>query len=92
MIKRFRHKGLETLFLTGRAKGLDSQLAPKLRRMLSRLSDGPLPDAMALPGYRLHPLQGERKGSWSVWVSGNFRLTFKIDGEDATDVDFEDYH
>jgi proteic killer suppression protein len=47
---------------------------------------------MALPGYRLHKLTGERKGAWSVWVSGNYRLTFTIEGEDATDVDFEDYH
>jgi len=47
---------------------------------------------MSLPGYRLHQLKGERKGVWSVWVSGNYRLTFEIEGEDATNVDFEDYH
>lgn len=60
--------------------------------MLLRLDDGPFPEAMSLPGYRLHPLRGARSGSWSVWVSGNFRLTFDIEGEDATNVDFEDYH
>lgn len=92
MIKRFRHKGLEVLFRTGSAKGIDAQLAAKLRRMLTRLNDGPLPDAMSLPGYRLHPLKGERKGSWSVWVSGNYRLIFDIEGEDAANVDFEEYH
>jgi toxin HigB-1 len=92
MIKRFRHKGLESLFLTGSRKGIDAQLAAKLRRMLLRLNDGPLPDAMSLPGYRLHQLKGDRKGSWSVWVSGNYRLIFDIEGEDATNVDFEDYH
>jgi toxin HigB-1 len=80
--------GLETLFRTGRARGLDAQLAAKLQRILMRLNDGPLPEAMALPGHRLHPLQGDRKGSWSVSVSGNFRVTFKIEGVDATDVDF----
>ncbi len=89
-IKRFRHKGLEALFRTGSVKGVDAQLAAKLRRMLMRLNDGPLPDAMALPGYRLHPLKGDRRGSWAVWVSGNYRLVF--DGEDAANVDFEDYH
>ena len=47
---------------------------------------------MSLPGYRLHQLKGDRKGSWSVWVSGNYRLIFDIEGEDATNVDFEDYH
>ena len=92
MIRRFRHKGLEALFRTGSAKALDAQLAGKLRRMLARLKDGPLPDAMSLPGYRLHRLKGERKSTWSVWVSGNYRLTFEIEGEDATNVDFEDYH
>ena len=92
MIRRFRHKGLEALFRTGSTKGLDAQLARKLRRMLARLNDGPLPGAMSLPGYRLHQLKGERKGIWSVWVSGNYRLTFEIEGEDATNVDLEDYH
>lgn len=92
MIKRFRHKGLESLFLTGGTKGVDAQLAAKLRRMLLRLNDGPLPHAMSLPGYRLHQLKGDRKGSWSVWVSGHYRLIFDIEGEDATNVDFEDYH
>jgi toxin HigB-1 len=92
VIKRFRHRGLESLFLTGSTKDIDAQLAAKLRRMLVRLNDGPLPDAMALPGYRLHQLKGDRKGSWSVWVSGNYRLIFDIEGEDATNVDFEDYH
>jgi len=92
MIKRFRHKGLETLFQTGSTKGVDARLAEKLRRMLLRLNDGPLPDAMSLPGYRLHQLKGDRKGSWSVWVSGNYRLIFEIDDGDATNVDFEEYH
>ena len=92
MVNRFRHKGLETLFLTGSTKGVDSELAAKLRRMLLRLNDGPLPDAMRLPGYRLHQLKGDREGSWSVWLSGNYRLVFDIEGEDATNVDFEDYH
>jgi toxin HigB-1 len=92
MIKRFRHKGLEALFRTGSTKGVNSQLAPKLRRVLLRLNGGPLPEAMALPGFRLHPLKGDRDGVWSIWITGNCRLTFEIDGEDATNVDLEDYH
>jgi toxin HigB-1 len=92
MIKRFRHKGLEALFRTGSTKGVNPQLAPKLRRALLRLSDGPLPEAMGLPGFRLHRLKGDREGAWSVWITGNYRLTFEIDGEDATNVDLEDYH
>jgi proteic killer suppression protein len=92
VIKRFRHKGLEALFLTGSTKGVDAALAPKLRRMLSLLHSGPLPKAMDLPGYKLHSLKGERKGSWAVKVTGNWRLIFDIEGEDAINVDLEDYH
>lgn len=60
--------------------------------MLARLNDGPLPEAMSLPGYRLHRFKGERKSAWSVRVSGNYRLTVEIEGEDAANVDLEDYH
>jgi toxin HigB-1 len=91
VIKRFRHQGLGSLFSTGSTKGVDAGLADKLKRMLLRLSDGPLPEAMALPGYRLHRLKGDRKGSWAAWVTGGYRLTFDIDGEDATNVDLEGY-
>ena len=92
MIKSFRHKGLEALFETGKPKGVDAALAGKLRRMFLLLHAGPLPKAMQLPGYRLHPLKGDRKGRWAAWVTGNYRLTFEIDGEDAVNVDLEDYH
>jgi proteic killer suppression protein len=92
MIVGFRHKGLERLFSKGIAKGVNAEFAPKLRRMLSVLNDSTEPQGMNLPGYRLHPLQGDRKGQWAVWVSGNWRLVFKFDGEDATDVDLVDYH
>ena len=45
-----------------------------------------------LPGYRLHPLKGERKGLWSVTVSGNWRVTFRIENGNVLDVDLTDYH
>ena len=92
MVKRFRHKGLETLFRTGSTKGVDPRLAPKLRHVLARLNDGPLPEAMDLPGFRLHRLKGDRRGAWSVWVSGNYRVTFEIEDGNATNVNLEDYH
>jgi len=47
---------------------------------------------MALPGLNLHPLRGDRKGSWAVKVSANWRITFKFSGLDVEDVDYEDYH
>lgn len=60
--------------------------------MLDRLDAAIRPQDMNLPGWRLHPLRGDRLGRWAVDVSGNLRLTFAFDGEDAVDVDLEDYH
>lgn len=92
MIKGIKHKGLRLLWEKGNAKGVPAVLAEKRDRILSLLNRGPLPDALALPGLKLHELRGDRKGTWSVWASANYRVTFKIDGRDADDVDFEDYH
>jgi len=47
---------------------------------------------MDLPGFRLHPLKGELRGHWTVWVSGNWRVTFRFEAGDAYDVDYVDYH
>ena len=47
---------------------------------------------MDLPGYRLHPLKGRLAGLWSVSISGNWRIVFRFDGNDAHDVDLVDYH
>ena len=60
--------------------------------MLGRLNVATHPTDMALPGLRLHPLKGARKGTWSVSISKLWRVTFKFDGKDITDVDYEDYH
>jgi toxin HigB-1 len=92
MIRRFRHKGLERLFREGNPSGINPRLADKLRRMLILLDRGKDPSALNMPGYRLHSLKGDRKGQWSASVSGNWRLTFEFEGEDATNVDLLDYH
>jgi len=92
MILRFRHKGLERLFTRGDARGVNPQSAAKLRRMLTLLDRGKDPSSLNLPGYRLHPLRGERSGQWAATVSGNWRLIFEFDGENATNVDLVDYH
>lgn len=60
--------------------------------MLDRLDASVRPQDMNMPGWRLHPLRGDRRDRWAVDVSGNVRLTFGFDGEDAIDVDLEDYH
>lgn len=92
MIKSFRHKGLEQFFATGTTKGINTQYAAKLRRLLTALHLAVGPENMNQPGYRLHQLHGERKGEWSVWVSGNWRLVFEFDSEDTVNVDLVDYH
>ena len=92
MIKGFRHKGLEHFFATGTTKGINAQHAAKLRRLLTALHMAEGPENMNQPGYRLHPLHGDRKGQWAVWVSGNWRLVFEFDGTDAVSVDLVDYH
>lgn len=92
MIKTFRHKGLKRLFEAGGTRGIDAALAPRLRRQMDLLNRARSPADMGLPGYRLHELKGDRKGTWSVTVSGNWRLTFGFRGGDAYDLDLEDYH
>ena len=92
MIKAFRHRGLERFFLRGTARGINPQHAHRLRLILGRLHAATSPKDMDLPGLRLHDLKGRRKGTWAVDVTGNWRLTFKFDGVDAIDVDYEDYH
>ncbi len=92
MIIRFRHKGLERIFASGDTRGVGAQQAKRLRRLLASLSTATSPLNMNIAGYQLHPLLGERKGQWAVSVSGNWRLVFRFDGENATDVDLVDYH
>ena len=91
-ITRFRHKGLERFFCHGSTAGIQTQHAKRLRLILAMLSIAEQPGDMGLPGYNLHPLKGDRRGTWAVQVSGNWRLTFRFDGPDATDVNYEDYH
>jgi toxin HigB-1 len=92
MIKSFRHKGLKQLFETGRSRGVAADLTRRLIRQLDFLNRATSPSDMDLPGNRLHELKGARKGTWSVTVSGNWRLTFTFQGADALDVSLEDYH
>ncbi len=89
MIKSFAHKGLEKLFLTGSKAGIRADHASKLARQLSILNIALSAQEMDKPGWKLHKLS---TGHWSVWVNGNWRLTFGFEGEDAVLVDYQDYH
>ena len=92
MILGFRHKGLQRFFESSSKAGIQAQHAERLRLILAQLNAAARPEDMALPGLVLHPLKGERRGTWSVRVSGNWRITFVFVGTDADAVDYEDYH
>jgi toxin HigB-1 len=92
MIRSFRHKGLAKFFATESRAGIQAAHAERLRLILAALNAAVAPGDMGLPGLRLHPLKGGRSGTWSVTVSGNWRITFRFSGKDAVDVDYEDYH
>jgi toxin HigB-1 len=91
-ILNFRHKGLEHFFTSGNTAGIQAKHFAKLRLILGRLHAASEPRDMALPGLRLHLLAGDRKGTWAVNVSGNWRITFEFSGSDVKDVNYEDYH
>lgn len=92
MIRDFRHKGLEKFFLTGTTVGIQTKHSQKLRMQLAMLNAASEIDDMDRPGWSLHQMKGNKKGIWSVKVSGNWRITFKFEKGDAHVVNYEDYH
>jgi toxin HigB-1 len=92
MIRKFKHKGLKDLFESGKAKGVNPQHVTRLRQIIALLETTETLEDMDLPGLKLHELKGQRKGTWAVNVSGNWRVTFKMQEGDAFDVNYEDYH
>lgn len=92
MIKSFRHGGIEKFFFTGSRAGIQPSHAGKLNLQLTLLNRAKGPADMGVPGWGLHQLSGDLKGHWSVKVNGNWRLTFRFEGEDAILVDYQDYH
>ena len=92
MIKTFAHKGLEAFYTRGSKAGIQPVHAARLKRQLAQLDRSATPHDMNVPGWKLHPLKGELAEHWAVWVSGNWRMTFKFDGADARVVDYQDYH
>lgn len=92
MIKRFCHKGLERFFADGNRKGIRPEHAQRLKDILFRLHHAAKIDDMDFPGARLHQLKGNRVGTWSITVNGNWRILFRFDAGHAWDVDYDDYH
>jgi len=92
MIKPFRHKGLEKFYKAGTKKGIQSAHATKLRMQLTALDTAHCIEDLEIPGYRLNPLKGSRKGLWSITVNGNWRVTFEFQEGHVYIVNYEDYH
>lgn len=92
MIRNFKHKGLKRLFESGISSGVDPQHAGRIRKILALIETSENIEDMDLPGLDLHQLKGKRKGTCAVKISGNRRITFKIQSGDAFDVNYEDYH
>jgi proteic killer suppression protein len=92
MIKNFKHKGLKKLYETGSKQGIKPEHAIRLRLILARLDAIAAVEDMNLPGVGLHPLKGSLKGFWSVSVSGNWRVIFRFENGNATDIDYLDFH
>ncbi|TWF56395.1 type II toxin-antitoxin system RelE/ParE family toxin [Neorhizobium alkalisoli] len=92
MIVSFRHKGFEAFCCFGTTKGIQVAHAAKLGRILGLLDVATGSNDLNLPGFRLHALKGDLKGHWSIWVNGNWRITFRFLDTDVELVDYQDYH
>jgi proteic killer suppression protein len=92
MIRSFRHKGIERFFKKDDARGINAKHGPRIRRILDLIEQAASVEQLDIPGMHLHPLKFDRKGQWAMTVSGNWRITFRFVGEDATELNLEDYH
>ncbi len=93
IIGKFRHKGLRRLYENDDASGVPAQSIRKIKAILAALEFADnLSQVATMPGWKLHSLRGERKGEYSITVTGNWRITFRLQGNAVTDVKFEDYH
>ena len=92
VIQSFQHKGLKQLFTKGNTRGISVQLSGKIRRVLDAIDGAESPGDLMVPGFSTHQLKGNRKGTWAISISGNWRVTFKFTGIHAAGVNLEDYH
>ena len=92
MIRTFRHRALKRLFQDGDASKVPADQLKRIADVLAHLDTALHPVDVDLPGYRLHPLKGDRKGCWSVSISRNWRIVFRFEDRDVFDVDLVDYH
>jgi toxin HigB-1 len=92
MIRSFKHRGLKRLYQRGDRSGIRPDLVDTVQEILTVLDRAATPQALNLPGYRLHPLKGDLQGFWSVTVRANWRIMFRFEESAAFDVELIDYH
>jgi toxin HigB-1 len=93
IIVKFRHKGLRRFYEDDDPNGVPGHSIRKIKAILAALEFADsLSQVRTMPGWRLHPLTGDRKGEYSIAVTGNWRITFRLQGNTVTELNFEDYH
>jgi toxin HigB-1 len=92
MIGNIKHKGLAALYYDDLTRGVRQSLVKRLRQILALLSTACTAEDMNVPGLKFHQLKGDLAGFYAVSVSGNWRLIFRFEDNQATDVDLIDYH
>ena len=92
MVRSFKHRGLKRLYERGDRSGIRPDLVDTVQEILTVLDEAATPQALNLPGYRLHPLKGDLQGFWSVTVRANWRIKFRFEEAAAFDVELTDYH
>ena len=92
MIESFKHKGLRSLFEQDDGRKVKAEQVERLRLILSALDQASNAQDLNQPTFKLHPLKGDRKGSWAVTVRATWRVTFCFEDGNAHDVALEDYH
>jgi len=92
MVKKFKSKPLRRFYENDDASGLRPDWIEPIREILSLWDQASKPSDMDVAGFDLHPLRGDLKGFWSVRVNRNWRVVFRFDDDEATDVDLVDYH
>ena len=92
-IRTIKHRGLRRFVEVDDARELNVELVNRIRNIVAALvvADS-MSDVQGPPGWRLHMLKGNMAGTWSVSVSGNWRITFRVENDEITDLNFEDYH
>ena len=92
MIGSFKDRRLKRLYESGDRSRLAPEQVEKIENILAALEAAAAVEDMNLPGFRLHPLKGDRKGCWSVTVRANWRIVFRFANGAACDVELIDYH